>query len=155
VRLLHVYSGMIVFGGGIFLLIVFRFGDRAPTSQERAAVTDVARPLFGGWRIAVIAQLLTGFILTWFRGLPVSGWLIQSVLLYAFALYFWSAGFGSALSAARHDALYQSEVQISEYRRARNRHLAVAVVLTAWVLITMIYRDDADLSELTMRVLSW
>ena len=155
VRLLHVYSGMIVLGGGLFLFIVFRFGDRAPTSEERAAVADAARPLFGGWRIAALAQLITGFILIGLRGAPLSGWVIQGVLFYLFAVYFWLAGFGHALSAARHDALYQTGPQIVEYRRMRNRHLVVAVVLTAWVLITMIYRDDADLSRLLARPLGW
>ena len=72
-KLLHVYSGMILFGGGIFLFVVFRLGDRAPTQQERAAVADVARPLFGGWRIAALAQLVTGFVLVALKGSAVPG----------------------------------------------------------------------------------
>jgi hypothetical protein len=98
---------------------------------------------------------LTGFILTALRGASLSSWLIQSILLYLFAMYFWLAGFAHALSAARRDALYQATSQITEYRRTRNRHLSVAVVLTAWVLITMIYREDADLSALLARLVGW
>src|SRR3954453_8546473 len=139
----------------VFLFTVFRFGDRAVTSQERAAVADVARPLFGGWRIAAIAQLITGLILTKLRGGHLAGWLIQSILFYLCAMYFWVTGFHHALTAAREDALYQTGDGIAEYRRMRNRHLVTAVVLTAWVLITMIYRDDADLSQLLARLLMW
>ncbi len=146
VRLLHVYSGMILLGGGIFLLLVFRLGDRAPTPQERAAIADVARPLFGGWRIAALAQLVTGFMLIVLRRSGIEGWIVQGTLFYAFALYLWWAGFHHALAAAQHDAMYQAQVSIEEYRRVRDRHLLIAVVMTAWVLITMIYRADADLS---------
>jgi hypothetical protein len=67
--------------------------------------------------------------------------------------YFWLTGFAHALTAAQYDALYQTGAHIAEYRRMRNRHLAVATVLTAWVLITMVYRDDADLSRLLARIL--
>jgi hypothetical protein len=56
-------------------------------------------------------------------------------------------GFGHALRAAQHDALYQDEAQVVEYQHKRDRQLFLAVVITAWVLITMIYRDDADLAR--------
>jgi len=154
IRLLHIYTGMIVFGGGIFLFIVFRFSDRAATFQERAAVADVARPLFGGWRIAAIAQLATGLILSTLRGTPISGWLIQSFLFYSIAIYFWFAGFAHGLAAAQCDALYRVGPVVEEHRSIRNRHLAVASVLTAWILIMMTYKQDADLTRVFQNVIA-
>ncbi|MEZ5479267.1 MAG: toll/interleukin-1 receptor domain-containing protein [Thiolinea sp.] len=155
VTLLHVYSGMVTLGGGIFLSLVFRLGDRAPAPGERAAVADVARSLYGGWRIAALAQLLTGlllivnsdkYLLAW------PGWLVQSIILYLFALYLWWIGFGHALRAAKYDTLYQVGEYINDYRRLRDRRLLLAILLTAWVLISMIYQQDADLGDLFQRL---
>jgi TIR domain/Predicted integral membrane protein (DUF2269) len=152
VRLLHIYSGMIMFGGGIFLTLVFRLADRAPTALERAAVADVARPLLGGWRVAAFGQLVTGFLLIKLNSLNFQGWLVEGVLLYVFALYLWWTGFGHALRAAQYEALYQGGAQITEYRRMRDQNLFLALFVTAWVLVTMIYQKDMDITHLFSNV---
>lgn len=149
VRLLHVYSGMITLAGGIFLSLVFRFSDKGLTPLERGAVViDVARPLFGGWRIAALAQLATGLILTWMRPAVMAGWVVQSLIFYLFALYLWWVGFDHGLRAGRYDALYRKGEHIRDARRMRDQRLLLAIILTAWVLVTMIYREDADLLNL-------
>lgn len=149
VRLLHAYTGMITLGGGIFLTVMFRLGDKAPTTTERAAIADVARKLFVAWRFAAIGQLLTGCILIWLSQNGVfSGWVVQSLIIYSFALYLWWVGFGHALRAAKYDSLYQVGEHIQDARAMRDHRLMIALLLTAWVLVIMIYKQDADVGRL-------
>ena len=158
-RLIHIYSGMLVFGGGTFLMMVFRLSDQAPMASDRSAITDVTLPLLSGWRIAACLQLVTGTVLVWANHLFSAKWVIQSVILYMVALYFWWDGFGYGLVAAEGDALYRGKDYVQEQRQRRGRSLFWAIFLTAWVLITMIYKDRADigalLDSLTLRIESW
>ena len=158
-RLIHIYSGMLVFGGGTFLMMVFRLSDQAPMASDRSAITDVTLPLLSGWRIAACLQLVTGTVLVWANHLFSAKWVIQSAILYMVALYFWWDGFGYGLVAAEGDALYRGKDYVQEQRQRRGRSLFWAIFLTAWVLITMIYKDRADigalLDSLTLRIESW
>lgn len=154
VSLLHAYTGMITLGGGIFLTVMFRLGDKAPTNTERAAIADVARKLFVTWRFAAIGQLLTGCLLIWLSQHGIfHGWIVQSLIFYTIALYLWWVGFGHALRAAKYDSLYQIGEHIQDARAMRDRRLMIAMILTAWVLVAMIYKQDSDL-ELLLNKLS-
>jgi hypothetical protein len=154
VRLLHLYSGMITLGGGIFQSLVFKLSTRSPTPTERAAVTDVARTIYGSWRIAALMQLITGFILVWLYRLNFEPWLVQSIILYLAALYLWWIGFDLVLRAAKHDALYKGGSHITEFHQMGTQRLLLATLLTAWVLVTMIYKHDADMNLLLNKLLS-
>jgi len=149
IRMLHAYTGMLTLGGGIFLTVIFRLSDKAPTHTERAAIADVARKLFVAWRMAAIGQLITGFMLIWLSQHGIfSGWIVQSIIFYVIALYLWWVGFGHALKAARYDSLYQIGEHIEDARAMRNNRLMLAMLLTAWVLVTMIYKQHADFGAL-------
>ena len=97
VKLIHVYSGMIILGGGSFVFVTMRLSDEQPTRHERAAAVAPAMQLLAGWKLAAVMQLVTGGALISLYGginyLKTSGWLIQSIILYPIALVFWWIGF--------------------------------------------------------------
>ena len=146
ISLLHAYTGMITLGGGIFLTVMFRLGDKAPTNTERAAIADVARKLFVVWRFAAIGQLVTGCLLAWLDEWNISNdWIFQSLVTYSVALSLWWVGFRHALRAAQYDSLYQIGKHIQDARRMRDSRLMFAMFLTGWVLVLMIYKNDAEM----------
>ena len=150
-QLIHSFSGMIVLGGGLFLLAQMRYSDRQPSAVERMAIGDAARFQMSTWRLSALAQFVTGGILTSFiasgegfsvRAIPA--WTIEAIGMYTIAVFFWWRGFSAGLKALRFDSLMQRQEVILAFRRARDLNLTIGLVLTGWVLIVMIYKNDAE-----------
>lgn len=155
IRLLHIYSGMIVFAGGLFLFFFLRLSDRQPTVEERVSAGDVVRPLLGGWRFAAMAQLLTGVaLISVSRYSLADPWLGQAIAFYLMALYVWWQGFHAAILAVESEALYRDQKTVSEFRWQRDVHITAALLLTAWTLTLMVYKNDADIVAIVERLRS-
>lgn len=91
VKYLHVLGAIVLLGTGIgiafFMLIAHRSGE--PSFIARTAAT-VVRADFVFTATAVVAQPLTGLLLAYMTGLPLTeGWLLASIGLYVVAGLFW------------------------------------------------------------------
>jgi uncharacterized membrane protein len=90
-KYLHVLGGVVLLGTGIgiafFMLMAHRSGDSGHILRTARTVV-FADFLFTA--TAVIAQPITGFLLAWRIGLPVTEfWLLTSLVLYVIAGAFW------------------------------------------------------------------
>src|SRR5262249_12283618 len=121
VKLLHVYTSMIVLGGGIFIFLVFQISDHQPTALERIAAGSLAPPLYSGWKVAALMQLITGSALVWLENLlPLKPWVSWSAFFYLVALALWWLGFHRGFDAERSQALYRDKEIIELLRRERD-----------------------------------
>ncbi|MFY2822830.1 DUF2269 family protein [Ruegeria sp. MALMAid1280] len=90
-RWLHIIGACVLLGTGagiaFFMLIAHRSGDARFIAQT-AGVVVLADLLFTA--TAVVAQPITGGLLTWRLGWPLTeGWVLKSLALYAVAGVFW------------------------------------------------------------------
>ena len=90
-RWLHIIGACVLLGTGagiaFFMLIAHRSGDARFIAQT-AGIVVLADLLFT--TTAVIAQPITGGLLAWRLGWPLTeGWILASLLLYAVAGVFW------------------------------------------------------------------
>ncbi|WP_170404052.1 DUF2269 family protein [Ruegeria arenilitoris] len=90
-RWLHIIGACVLLGTGagiaFFMLIAHRSGDARFIAQT-AGVVVLADLLFT--TTAVIAQPITGGLLAWRLGWPLTeGWVLASLMLYAVAGVFW------------------------------------------------------------------
>ena len=90
-RWLHIIGACVLLGTGagiaFFMLIAHRTGDARFIAQT-AGVVVLADLLFT--TTAVIAQPITGGLLAWRLGWPLTeGWVLVSLMLYAVAGVFW------------------------------------------------------------------
>jgi hypothetical protein len=136
VRLVHVYAGMIILGGGVFLLLLFRIADRYPTRQERWACANLGRKLaLFVWLPAVVLQPFFGFGMLLaksdftFRNLFPERWLALSVVLYVAASLLWINGFHTSWEAAKADIAHGDIVSLKAIQFERNVSLSIALAL--------------------------
>lgn len=148
VKLLHVYSSMIVLGGGIFIFLVLRISDHQPTQLDRIAAGSVATPLFSGWKFAASMQLITGSILIMLTDSFDKPWVYQSTFFYLLALVLWWLGFRRGFDAEQSQEMYGDNELIALLRRERDFKISLALFFTVITLVQMIYKDDADLMRI-------
>ena len=150
VKLVHIYGGMVLFGGGMFLFLLFRLSDDIQVRSDRVSCHDIGRRILANWRIFAISQFVTGFLLL---KLPVSNhidapWMIQSIMMYTLGFVLWWVGFDSALDAAKFDALYMNDSHIKTKTQQRDQLITLAIFFTAWTLILMVYKGQADITAI-------
>jgi hypothetical protein len=147
VKLAHVYTGMIILGGGVFVFLLFRIAARASTRQERWACAEAAKKLvmFVWWPAALLqpfiglGMMYAGNNFAW-QDVQIYTWLIVSGGLYAVALGFWFAGFRSAWDAARADADLGGLAMLQMLKFNRDLLLGVALACTIGVYSLMVYK---------------
>jgi uncharacterized membrane protein len=144
IKLVHIFAGMIILGGGYVLFLLFRIATR----QERYACAEVARRIaFNVWGPTIILQPLIGLVMYVrnygfiFEFSDASfRWLLLSLLLYAAASLSWITGFRSALEAALADIDYVELPLVNAIRFKRDVLLIVALFFTVGVYGLMVYR---------------
>lgn len=149
VKLFHIYAGMIILGGGIFLALLFRIAVSAATRPERWACAEAAKKLIWFvWVPAVVLQPIIGLGMVYtthsftiqFTDAYFPRWLQLSLVLYAAAVLSWATGFRTAWEAARADVDYQGAHALSSLYFKRDVLLGVAVACTIGVYGLMVYR---------------
>jgi TIR domain len=149
VKVVHIYAGMIILGGGVLLLLLFRIAARASTRQERWACADAGKKLvLFVWFPAAILQpfIGLGMILVKHHSLHFTSvyfprWLVFSLVLYVAALLSWVTGFHCAWQAAKEDAYYGSISTLEAIQFKRNVLLGVALACTIVVYSIMVYHE--------------
>ena len=91
IRVLHVLGACVLIGTGagiaFFMLMAHRTGDPSHIAHT-ASVVVIADMVFTA--TAAIAQPITGFVLAYHLGWPLSeGWIVLSLALYVFIGVFW------------------------------------------------------------------
>src|SRR5258708_15431548 len=91
VKYFHVLGAIVILGTGsgiaFFMLMAHRSGDVAIIARTTLVVV-IADTLFTA--TAVVAQPITGGLLMWLSGTPLSEpWLVGALVLYAIAGLFW------------------------------------------------------------------
>jgi hypothetical protein len=142
--LIHVYFGMIILGGGLFLFLFFRLAAKAPTREGRWACARAARELgLFIWLPAAIAQPFLGLLMLYVKNefnVNFLRWIALSFVLYLAAFLLWVAGFRAAWEAANSDAYFvdQPTLQASQFKR--NLLLGAALACTVAIYTLMVYR---------------
>jgi hypothetical protein len=149
VKLVHIYTGMIILGGGVFLLLLFRLATGFPTYVDRSACINVGRKLaVSVWLPAALLQPFIGLGMLYTKSFSLEftteyfpRWLLLSLVLYAAALSSWIAGFHAAGEAVREDGGYgDAASQAIEFKR--DVLLGVAFACTLAIYCLMVYREQ-------------
>jgi uncharacterized membrane protein len=100
VKLIHIFSAIILLGGGIMLYLLFRAADLEVDFSAEEAVVKIARRLVNSvWLPSAVTQPVTGVLLVYLGEFHWARWLILSFILYFAALLLWLLGFRAAFEA--------------------------------------------------------
>jgi hypothetical protein len=147
VKLIHIYTGMIILVGGVFMFLLFRLAAQARTRQERWACAEAARTLvLFVWLPSALAQPFIGLAMLYVKNNSLQfdfpRWISLSFVLYFGALLLWVTGFRSAWEAAHFDANFGDRRTLHALQFKRNLLLCVALACTVVVYGLMVYHDE-------------
>ena len=87
VKLVHIFSAIVLLGGGLMLYLLFRATDLEVDFSAEKAVFRIARRLvYSVWLPSAVAQPITGVLLIYLGEFHWARWLILSLILYFAAL---------------------------------------------------------------------
>jgi uncharacterized membrane protein len=101
VKLIHIFSAIILLGGGLMLYLLFRAADFEADIAAEGAVNRIARRLVDTvWLPAAVTQPITGLLLIYLGDFHWARWLVLAFILYFAALLLWWLGFRAAFDAS-------------------------------------------------------
>ncbi len=144
----HTIFGAIVYGGGIFVSLLFARAGTSQSFSERRFGFHTARRLFYVWFLVAIFQLIVGFCLlalysNWNYG--ENPWLIAGIYSYIFSLFFWWFGYSMYSRAYTADKDQKSLMEIHKSQFWGNLCFGMATMMITFVVVAMSLQNDFNI----------
>lgn len=138
VKLVHIFSAIILLGGGLMLYLLFRAANlEVQFSSEEAQLKISRRLVYSVWLPSAVAQPITGLLLVYLGEFHWARWLILSFILYVAALLLWWLGFRAAFASSTPGRSLSFSPETIKLRAQRDTWIKWALgfnLLTRWYM---------------------
>jgi uncharacterized membrane protein len=143
VKLLHIFSAIILLGGGLMLYLLFRAADFEADFSAEEAVTKIARRLVTTvWLPSALVQPITGLLLVYIGGFHWARWLFIAFILYFASLLLWWLGFRAAFEGSGPGPSMTFAPETLKLRAQRDNWMKWALGLNLLTFGLMVYARE-------------